>query len=272
MISRIREKLGPAGFAIAVVALIAAMAGGAYAASGALTGKQKKEVEKIAKKVSKPGKPGAPGTPGANGPAGPAGPTGSAGAKGDPGAKGDIGNTGPPGTSVTATEFTGAKGPCTAGGVEFKPPTPATFACNGAQASGGEFPATLPPEATEKGTWRLVSNGEEEQFVPISFPIPLATADAEGLQIETLSQEEAATLNCPGNAKEPVAEPGFLCVYTSKFASTFPGAPVTGYKPLAASGEEVGVISSGTLLYFEGLVDLTKRLSGSFAVTAPPAP
>jgi hypothetical protein len=281
MISRIREKLGPAGFVVAVVALVAALAGGAYAASGALTGKQKKEVEKIAKKVSKPGAPGtagAPGAPGATGPVGPGGPAGAkgdAGVKGDPGAAGAAGQPGPPGTSVVATPFTGAKGPCTEGGVEFKPPTPATFACNGEKGTGGpeKFPSRLPPEASETGVWRLVSNGDIEQFVPISFPIPLAAADAEGLGVETLSQGEAGTNNCPGNSEEPLAEPGFLCVYTSAFSSTAPARPSAAYKPLTAGGpaEEEGVIPSGTLLYFEN-VDATRRFSGSFAVTAPSAP
>jgi hypothetical protein len=70
--------------------------------------------------------------------------------------------------------------------------------------------------------------------------------------------------------EEPHAEPGFLCVYTSRFGSTIDGAPLGAYKPLAAAGkEETGVVSSGTLLYFEGLVDTTKRLDGTFAVTAP---
>jgi hypothetical protein len=268
MISRIREKLGPAGLVVAVVALVAALAGGAYAASGALTGKQKKEVEKIAKKVSKPGSPGAPG------PAGPTGPAGAPGAKGDPGTPGTNGTNGTNGTSVTGTSFTGEKGPCKEGGVEFKSASPVSYACNGEKAAGGGFPATLPPGASEKGVWHFVSNGESEQFEAISFPIPLAAADAAAMQFEILGQEAAGTVNCPGTSEEPKAAAGFLCVYTAKYGSPTPGLPKDVYKPLASETpmvEEKGVISSGTLLFFESQ-DATKRLSGSFAVTAPEAP
>ena len=58
MIERIHQKLGTAGFVIAIVALIAALGGTALAAAK-LNGTQKKEVEKIAKKYA--GKPGAAG-------------------------------------------------------------------------------------------------------------------------------------------------------------------------------------------------------------------
>lgn len=84
MISRFHQKLGTAGFVVAIVALIAALAGTAFAAAG-LNSKEKKEVKKIAKKFAP------------KGPAGPAGPAGPQGPKGDAGAKGDQGNPGPEG-------------------------------------------------------------------------------------------------------------------------------------------------------------------------------
>jgi hypothetical protein len=263
MISRIREKLGPAGFIVAVVALVAALGGGAYAASGALTGKQKQEVTKIAKKYA--GKPGAPGAQGASGPAGPKGDTG---AKGDTGGNGAPGAPGAPGKGVVlTTEAPGSN--CEAGGTKVEVEGDSTskkYVCNGKNGTAAAFPATLPPGKTETGVWRLVSNGDEEQFVPISFPIPLSTVDAENMEVETLTQEAAATGNCPGSAEEPKAEPGFLCVYTAGYPSTTTAAPSEVYKPSAV--EEEGVISGGTLLYF-GSLDATRRLSGSFAVTAP---
>lgn len=82
MFSRIHQKLGTAGFAIAIMALIVALGGAAYAAMPGLNAKQKKEVKKIAKKLVAPG---------------PAGPAGPAGAKGDSGTNGNVGGTGPEG-------------------------------------------------------------------------------------------------------------------------------------------------------------------------------
>ncbi len=89
MFSRIHQRLGSAGFAIAIVALILALGGAAYAALPGLNSKQKKEVKKIAKGLVK------------------AGPEGPAGAKGDAGAAGATGASGPTG----AAGPTGASGP-----------------------------------------------------------------------------------------------------------------------------------------------------------------
>ena len=89
MISRIHEKLGTAGFVIAIVALIAALGGTAIAALPGLNSKQKKEVKKIAKSFQV---------------LGPAGSAGAAGPQGQPGAAGSAGKEGPQGA-------TGPKGP-----------------------------------------------------------------------------------------------------------------------------------------------------------------
>ncbi len=86
MISRVHNKLGTAGFAVAIVALIAALTGTAFAALPGLNSKQKGEVKKIAKQVA-----------GAIGPAGPQGSPGAAGAPGGVGGKGASGVTGPTG-------------------------------------------------------------------------------------------------------------------------------------------------------------------------------
>jgi hypothetical protein len=89
MFLRIHQRLGSAGFVLAIVALIVALGGAAYAALPGLNSKQKKEVKTmIAKSPVKPGPPGA---------AGPAGAKGDAGATGNAGAKGDTGNSGPEG-------------------------------------------------------------------------------------------------------------------------------------------------------------------------------
>jgi Collagen triple helix repeat (20 copies) len=96
MFSRIHEKLGTAGFIVAVIALIAALAGTAIAAAG-LNGQQKNEVKSIAKKVAKRGPIGPAGPIGPTGPAGPQGPAGAAGQQGAQGAAGEPGEEGPTG-------------------------------------------------------------------------------------------------------------------------------------------------------------------------------
>lgn len=94
MYSRLHNRLGTAGFVLAIVALVAAVAGTAFAATG-LNSKQKKEVKKIAKSVA--GSPGAPGAAGANGLNGAAG---AAGPQGDPWT---AGGTLPSGQTETGT-------------------------------------------------------------------------------------------------------------------------------------------------------------------------
>ncbi len=281
MISRIRDRLGPAGFVLAIVALVAALAGGAYAASGGLSGKQKKEVEKIAKKFA--GKPGAPGATGPQGPAGPAGKDGSNGAKGDTGdkgEKGEKGDTGNSGTSVTTQSFTGTKQvgsvECTEGGVEVKSASPATAVCNGKGGSGGG-PLVLEESQTETGTWNFVSNGATEQVVPISFPIPLAAGDVEAMTVEFLNENQETSTECPGTVEEPKAEPGVLCIYTTPLLTTS-ALGGTAYKPVSKKKfEELpepyvrGVVSSGTYLVFENISN-GQTAGGTFAVTAPEAP
>jgi hypothetical protein len=251
MLHRVREKIGAAGMAVAIVALIVALGGTALAASGALTGKQKKEVEKIAKKYA--GKPGAPGLPGTNGTNGT---NGKDGAPGAPGKEGPQGKPGEPGKDGT-TGFT----------------------------------KTLPSKATETGTWALSELARDSvgfrTNIPLSFAIPLAEPlDASHVQLNTegypaadlqrcgekaTPEEEAeceATLEeheeaCPGTSTEPAAAPGFLCTYVGF------GEGLTGnffifppQKGGLGAGTTGAILASGTLK--EGANGV-----GDFAVTAP---
>jgi hypothetical protein len=100
MFSRIHQKLGTAGFVIAIVALIVALGGAAYAALPGLNSKQKKEVKKIAKGLVSPGTPGAPGPAGAKGDAGTKGDAGGAGGTGPEGPQGERGEPGPTDTKL----------------------------------------------------------------------------------------------------------------------------------------------------------------------------
>ncbi len=97
MLSRIHQKLGTAGFIIAIVALIAAVSGAAIAAG--LSGPTKQEIKKQAKKYSK--QFAVPGPAGATGPQGPAGPQGAKGDTGPGGPEGKEGPEGPPGPTET---------------------------------------------------------------------------------------------------------------------------------------------------------------------------
>jgi len=99
MISKLHQKLGTAGFVVAIVALVVALGGAAIAAVPGLNPKQKKQVTKIAMKYA--GKNGAPGAVGPQGPKGDPGVAGSQGPKGDAGAPGLEGPEGPPGPTET---------------------------------------------------------------------------------------------------------------------------------------------------------------------------
>jgi hypothetical protein len=274
---RFHDRFGTAGAIVAVIALVAALGGTALAASGALSGKQKKEVEKIAKKFA--GKPGA---------AGPVGPAGPAGAKGDTGAVGSNGTNGTNGTngvSPTGTTFSGSKGGCTEGGVEFKGAN-TTFACNGVKGANGTtgFTETLPPGKTETGAWGgfvpSLTVGDQAQ-IPISFPIPLPGPGAafvftqEQTELEIFGRkgglgcvvgtEGCVDTGCRGTIEHPTAPPGVLCVYTAheENKDMTEGSPSLNGEP--------GFLPSGTLFRFTaqppgpGHFDM----NGSWAVTAP---
>lgn len=168
MFSKLHERLGTAGLAVAIVALVAALAGTAVAASGGLSGKQKKEVEKIAKKYA-----------GKNGAAGPAGPAGSAGAAGAAGKDGKNGTNGTNGQSVTVNSYTGPECAESPGeeGAEFTNGSGTGFACNGKEGSPWTAGGTLPSNKTETGSWSTLGvlvGGPAATSVPISFNIPLA--------------------------------------------------------------------------------------------------
>lgn len=222
MFKRIHNKLGTAGLVVAVVALVAAVAGTAFAAGG-LTKKQEKRVIKIAKKYA--GKNGKNGAPGPAGPAGPQGPKGDTGAKGDTGPAGAPGKDGLPGEA-------GEDGAC----------------------SAGDPVCTLPPGATLEGRWAGGGIGVKATAVAISFGLSLEKAP-EAVLVKTEGEHET---ECPGEAKAPDAEAGFLCIYVEE---TAPAATIS-------INQEKGVFPNGanfSIQEFEGFALGT----GSWAVTAP---
>lgn len=231
MFSMIRRhlRLSPAGV-IAVIALVFAMIGGAFAASNSGTGSAT---------VSKGGKRGPTGPRGPKGPKGPAGPQGVAGANGKDGSNGVTGPTGKDGVSPVGTEFAGAKGTCTEGGVELKG-TNTTFACNGKkgaqgiQGEPGPLLETLPSGKAVTGAWGVFSpSGPAFLTATLSYQFKLAAPLAKA-NIIFLKPGEGETATCPGTAEAPKAAAGNLCIYAKEFplgkfnTAIFPASMVTG--------------------------------------------
>jgi hypothetical protein len=235
MISRIQSKFGTAGLVVAIVALVVAFTGAAFAATG-LNSKQKKEVTKIAKKYA-----GKQGPAGAAGPQGPAGPQGAVGPKGDKGEKGEKGEKGDKGLKGEPGEEGPEGSPWTAGG-------------------------TLPSGETETGAWGAANI---PSIVSLSFNIPLAEAP-EGIHYVTEGGEEKvfeagfklkpATI-CTGEAEDPTAPPGHICIYAR---SEFEFEPLAGgFFP--AGGDLHRYTTGATFLYS---VQESQKGSGTWAVTA----
>jgi len=267
-----RRRLGinSPGIALAVVAIVIGLTGAAFAAGGGLTATQKKQVKSIAqteaKKFAKQGPKGDPG---------PAGPTGPQGGKGD---AGTAGTSGKDGVSAEATSFSGAKAPCTEGGVEIKSAKPAVLLCNGEEGEQGEkgekgdpwtAGGTLPPGATETGAWTFNGTPADTSgvYASISFQVPLAavissahvhyvareeTECAEQFPEPAQEQELLQCLSkiaarCPAESPlNPKSTPGELCVYEAGGLENATFVQIN--KPQAT--ESSGAGRSGALLKF----------------------
>jgi hypothetical protein len=270
MFSTLRMKFGIPGV-ISVIALVFAMFGGAYAASNSSGGGK----ATVSAKQGKQGKRGKPGKIGPTGPQGAAGPAGPAGAKGDAGA---AGAPGAPGASVTNTKLNSGNANCAEGGAEFKVGAGSpTFACNGEEGTQGEEGSpwtaggTLPPKATETGTWLVTSPDGTGVFAgwevgAISFPIPLPGSIASDhiKLVTTPAPAECENAEHAGAAgfKNPEAQPGYLCVFQAeKENMTHIGFVTPGF------GDEIA-LPSGVLVVYEPTAPLA-RAEGTWAVTAP---
>lgn len=272
MFKRFKERLdasGP-GLIVAVIAMVLALTGGAFAAAGKLTGPQKKEVKKIAKQYA--GKPGAPGA---------TGPAGKDGTNGTNGKDGTNGTNGEDGKSVVVASV--PKGtPCKEGGVtvEVEGSGVKKSICNGEEGEKGEEGSpwtaggTLPPGATETGTWAYTATTADTKgvHVPLSFAIPLSGRLEEENVHYNPSEGDASCEDSegPGSAGQPKAAPGQLCVYVN--AGDFPEeVTFTGICFVTAAICEKGANRAGAILAFSTPTGASSG-SGTFAVTAPVAP
>jgi hypothetical protein len=279
MFSTLRTRFGIPGV-ISVMALVFAMFGGAYAASNS-SGGGKATASAKAKK-------GPRGPKGATGPAGPQGPAGPAGAKGDTGAAGSNGAPGSSGASVTIAKLNPGNANCPEGGTEFKVGSGApAFACNGEEGQQGEEGSpwtdggTLPPEATEAGTYLITSetgSGVFEGFgyavANISFTIPLAAEIDSAHTIYVPNAGVSVPAECEntdhtGLASEsnPEADPGYLCVY-KRVAINTNSVEMEILKPGLGGN---GAAMTGAMLAQE-VTAAEARAEGTWAVTAPTGP
>jgi hypothetical protein len=273
MISKLHDRLGTAGFVVAIVALVAALGGAAWAAGG-LTKQQEKQVVKIAKKYA--------GKQGPQGPAGPAGSQGPTGPKGDAGAAGSAGASG---KSVVTGTLNPGQGGCTEGGVSVEVEGSGTkkSVCNGTEGQQGPAGSpwtaggTLPTNATETGAWAFgVTTASGEVQSPISFAIPLQSAipaanvhfiNTAGKEVVfnlgTFTFEELTPTQCLGSVAAPSAKSGNLCIYTGTQVS-FIAASNLSIKNPATTSEGASV--SGAMLNVEAEAS-GARGNGTWAVT-----
>jgi hypothetical protein len=194
MIGKIRKRITYANVMM-TIALVFAMGGGAYAAKRYLITSTKQISPKVLKQLrgktgpaGREGKQGSQGAQGAQGAAGKDGATGKEGPQGIQGPKGDVGPEG---------------SPWTAGG-------------------------TLPKGKTLTGDFAVVehvpgSGLEGLARTAVSFGIPLkqaptahfirSTGKEAFFNEATSTEEEREQPECPGNAAEPAANQGNLCVY-----------------------------------------------------------
>jgi collagen triple helix repeat protein len=286
MFSRLREPFGKAGLSVAIAALVMALVGGAYAASGPLASSSghhkhkrglkfvtKPEAVKIAKQFAG---------------AGPAGPQGPAGSKGSDGSTGAPGPQGPQGVQGPKGD-TGEAGMCSAEEPKCSLATGGLLTGVWSAAGAGLI------QGSAGGTSVTGQVTRSFDFADISFPVRVAPAPTAlwesaiaGIQVgyelkqeevtlygprsfeeinevagngedpTPLIQEDSAAFReaCPGNAGEPKAASGFLCIYTgAKHGAVTP--PNTGFTEEAAEpASEYGITVpwefSGAAAYARG--------------------
>lgn len=233
MFSVLRNRLGIPGI-VSVVALVFALVGGAYAANGGNPGPGASASAQAKRGPRGPRGPAGPvGPAGATGPMGSAGANGKDGANGTNGANGKDGKDGEDGQSVTSETLAMGNEHCPAGGSEFESASGITYACSGQEGKAGKdgqegkegkegspwtVDGTLPSGKSLKGQLSAFWAAYGVQASTISFGIPLKEAPT----IKFMQEGEAAKSGCSGDASNPGASPGFLCVFTAFAGPTKP--------------------------------------------------
>jgi hypothetical protein len=181
------------------------------------------------------------------------------------GKAGNNGLEGEKGESVTASEVkAGAGEPACKelGGSKFQVGSHGqeTFACNGKEGSPWTDGGTLPSGKTETGTWTFAASPDtfaSVERIPISFTIPLHEALNSSEQLHFVEEGTNVPGACEGNAKEPTAQPGNVCIYV--------GGSLEGISGHLFEGETVaGLVLGLGITGAEG-----GDGHGTWAVTAP---
>lgn len=166
-----------------------------------------------------------------------AGQPGAIGPKGDTGATGSKGDTGP----------IGPEGPQGKQGVQGKEGPP------------GPTETKLPSGKTLKGLWQFQTEGNDEAFVTVSFPLRVVepTPQMHWIGLSEVSEEDEEA--CPGTAADPKALPGHFCLYADNISSTSAPFPneFAGFDPSAGWRGTFNIEESKAAFGF-----------GSWAVTA----
>ena len=282
MFTGLRQRLAAHGPAttVAVIALIVALCGGAYAAAkGGLTSKQKKQVKALVQQEVKK-------HPGPPGPAGAKGDPGAPGAQGKEGKAGKDGTNGTNGKSAEVTPIAPGTLECEERGganvrQEGQQLEEGVELCNGKEGKEGSpwtAGGTLPPGATEVGTWSFQTTSEQAKLSPdptdsrilvaVSFPIPINLATFSAVE-ENIEYGPGETADCPGFSLLPAPEgeapaPGQMCVFQSNLRNT-------SFLRVASTpfAETPGVGTAGAYLLFSPNTDPTETAfgAGSFAIT-----
>jgi len=233
MFSAIRKRVSYANVAM-TVALVFAMSGGAYAAGKYLiTSTKQIKPSVLAQLKGKSGARGAAGAPGATGLQGPAGPAGAAGKEGGVGKEGVAGKEGPQG-----------------------PP--------GTNGTTG-FTETLPKGKTLKGEWAMyaasVDEGKPVIGDSVSFGIPLSAAPT----AVYVQENGTDPVGCTGNAADPGAEQGFLCVFAAQELNVEKVRTCALTEPIVSSTSCYYTVESSADKFGFGLLALAKETSGVLA-------
>jgi hypothetical protein len=173
------------------------------------------------------GPTGAPGKMGSTGPTGGEGKQGPTGANGSEGPEGKPGHFGPTGVfGLTGpTGETGPEGPQGPPGPAPIAPAPET---REKEFEVGEtLEGCLRSHAMETGTWWAnidapAGSPQVETAGVVSYPIALCETEEIKLVYcnEPCSEVIGLMVGCLGGPGEPIAEPGYLCVFTGEFKGT----------------------------------------------------
>jgi hypothetical protein len=154
-------------------------------------------------------------------------------------------------------------------------PTGATGPRGATGATGAAFPTgNLPSGRTMKGVYSLSGEGTDRSVAEISFPVQLASAPNVAMtRVDPTEPGNPSTTNCPGSATNPLAAPGFLCIYEANRFGTGNSVPglcdADGNTCNNTGGTGIST-RWGTYIEFTPAVDNNNYGSnGTWAVTAP---